>query len=185
MKIVCVLGSPRKNGNTAKVLDWAEDELRRQGHTVAHFFAGDGQIAPCLECNSCKKKADTPGCNRHDQASEIFDAVLSAEAVLLASPVFCWGVSAQMKAFLDRCYCLLKANNRVLIAGKRFSLVLTGAAEVEGNMDLCVPPYKAFVEFFQCKDKGTLLLPYCTTPQAMTGETERQARHLARGLVAE
>ncbi|HEY3320566.1 MAG TPA: flavodoxin family protein [Planctomycetota bacterium] len=186
MKILTVLGSPRVKGNTARVLDWVEDELRASKHEASRIDIQPGNMAPCSECFVCKGVADKPGCSHQDQAVDIFNDMLFSDLTVLASPLFCWGVSAQLKTLLDRAFCLLKkgdnGNYRSLIAGRRLALVVTGGGELEGNLDLVVPPYKAFAEYFQCKDAGVLLLPYCSEPDSLGAGMEKQAREFARKI---
>jgi multimeric flavodoxin WrbA len=188
MKILCIQGSPRPKGNTAKVLAWVMAELRRLGHQVEHVSVGKGQIRPCRSCYGCKKTLDRPGCTIKDDGNAIFQRMIEADAVVLASPLYCWGISAQLKALVDRAFCLLKdepgGKMKVLVTGKRLALVMTAGAEIEGNLDLAVPPIKAFAEFFQCRDAGALLIPFCTTPKEMGAKIEKQARAFARKVVA-
>jgi multimeric flavodoxin WrbA len=187
MKVLCIQGSPRAKGNTAKALAWVMDELRVRGHRVEHVDVGQGQIEGCRECYGCKRNPDRPGCTIRDGANALFEKMIRADLVLLASPVFCWGISAQLKALVDRAFCLLKEDAggemKVLVKGKRFALLMTAGAEVKGNMDLAVPPHRAFVEFFQSRDVGVLLLPWCTTPAKMGAKVERRARAFAKKIV--
>ena len=183
MKILAIQSSPRNKGNTAQVLEWVEDELRVLKHDVEDVNVGAADIAPCRACDACKQRPDEPGCQTSDRANDIFASAIAADVIILASPLYCWGVSAQLKALLDRAYCLLKADGSVLISGKRFGLVMTAGDGLEGNLELALPPYRAFVEFFKCHDSGTLLVPLCTKPEALGADVEQRARVFARGLV--
>ena len=194
MKVITVQGSPRKKGNTARMLEWVQDELRRSGHAVEHVHAGDGHFKPCVECQTCKKYPDRPGCVFQDGGNEFFESLIRADLVVFASPIFCWGVTAQLKALIDRAYCLLKIDEggayRILkVAGKpggtRFALLATGGGDVSGNLDLLVPPFNALAEFTGCVNKGVLLQPFCTDPESLGDEAERKAREFARQIAAE
>ncbi|MFZ2640427.1 MAG: NAD(P)H-dependent oxidoreductase [Verrucomicrobiia bacterium] len=182
MKAFCVLGSPRQKGNTAKVLGWIEDELRSGDYAVVRLNLGNGVLAPCRECYACKKVADAPGCSQDDRGNSIFLEMMTADLIVFASPIFCWGVSAQLKALLDRAFCLLKEDERLLLAGKRMALAATGAGAIKDNLDLLVPPYQEFAKYFKCKDLGTLLIPDCTTPDKLNGDVEKRARKFGRSL---
>jgi len=185
MQIMCVLGSPHKNGNTAKVLWWIAEELRLSGHNVEHVFVGDGRIAPCDGCDGCKQTLDKPGCLGGDGANDIFARMLVSDVVVLASPLYCWGIAAQLKCLIDRAYCLLKEEpqHHSLLAGQRFALVMTGGGPIKDNLDFTVPPFQAFVEFFQCRNAGALLVPDCTEPGKLGAEREKQAREFARAML--
>lgn len=186
MQIMTVLGSPRRNGNTAKVLDWVEGELQALGHKTERVFVGDGRINPCVACNGCKRTLDAPGCLGGDGANDIFARMLVSDVVVFASPLYCWGVAAQLKALFDRAYCLLKEEpqHQSLLAGQRLALIVTGGGPIEENLDLAVPPFRAFVKFFQCRDGGALLVPSCSEPGKLGADIQQQARDFARKLVA-
>ncbi|MCY3022733.1 MAG: flavodoxin family protein [Planctomycetota bacterium] len=186
MKTMFVLGSPNRSGNTAKVLSWIEDELRARGHSVESVNVGDGRIAPCVACRRCKRTPDKPGCAQDDGTNDILSDMLLADVVVLASPLYCWGISAQLKALIDRAYCMLKEEGDdyvSLLAGLRLALVVTGGGGVKGNLDLAVPPFRAFAKFFQCKQAGTLLVPSCTKPDALGPDVEKRARAFAGKLI--
>ena len=184
MQVYSILGSPHKNGNTARVLDWVEDELRTAGHKVERAFVGDGRIGPCRGCHACKETLDKPGCVGGDGANDIFARMLVSDIVILAAPLYCWGVSAQLKCLIDRAYCLLKEEpqHRSLLTGQRFALLVTGGGPIKDNLEFAVPSFRAFVEFFECRNAGTLLVPDCTEPDKLGAEREKEARAFARAL---
>jgi multimeric flavodoxin WrbA len=64
MKIVSVLGSPRKKGNTARVLGWVEEELVAAGHEVDHLDIVDRTVNGCVECYTCQKNPTSPAVRR-------------------------------------------------------------------------------------------------------------------------
>jgi multimeric flavodoxin WrbA len=186
MKIMTILGSPRAKGNTSKILNWIEDELRAGGHKVSRVGVGDGKIRGCVECFGCKRVKDKPGCSVRDGGNALFEQMLKSDLILFASPLFCWGVTAQIKAVFDRAYCLLKFNGNgynSLLKGKRLALLVTGGSEVKGNIDLAVPPFREFASFFKCRNAGSLLVPYCREPKNLNPAIEKKARAFARSLL--
>jgi multimeric flavodoxin WrbA len=186
MKILCIQGTPRTKGNTAAVLGWIEGELRAAGHEAKRVEVGDGGIRPCRGCDACKRDADRPACVQDDRANGIFADMISSDLVVLASPLYCWGVCAQLKSLLDRCYCLLKGADcgKSLIKGKRLALAVTGGGGFEDNLDLAVAPFREFAKFFQCDNGGTLLVPDCTSPDRLGAGVEKRAREFARRLAS-
>lgn len=188
MRVCSVLGSPRPHGNTATVLGCIEEELRKAGHAVSRIDVGRGQIKPCQECFGCQANANEPDCVVQDPAPEIFKDWLASDLILLASPLFCWGVSAQLKALIDRAYCLIKPGGekgyRSLLNGQRFGLVMTAADGIAGNLDLAVGPHQTFVQFFNGRDAGTLLIPFCTKPENLGQDVREKARAFAQKLCA-
>lgn len=78
MKVVTILGSPRRKGNTATVLGWVEDELKRHGHDVERIDISRHDVKGCLGCYKCQKKLKEPGCPQKDDALGIFDKMIAA-----------------------------------------------------------------------------------------------------------
>jgi multimeric flavodoxin WrbA len=187
MKIVSIFGSPRKKGNTAKVLNWVEDELRSLGHEVERVNTTDYTVNPCLECYTCTKKPDEPGCPQKDDCVSIMNKMIAADAILYASPLFCWSWSAQIKPLIDRHFCLVTgaytADWKSLIAGKRTGLVMTSGGPVESNADLAVKQFEALMNYTRTTVKGTLVEPLMTTPDAIGEEARQRAIAFARNLV--
>src|SRR5512133_361671 len=105
MHILTLQGSPRRKGNTAHVLGWVEQKLRTGTHLVERVTLIDHKVGPCLECFACRQ---APGeCTAHaDDANHLFQKLRRADAVVLAAPVFCWGLPSHTKALLDRMYAL-------------------------------------------------------------------------------
>jgi multimeric flavodoxin WrbA len=189
MRVCSVLGSPRPNGNTAKVLGWVDDELKKTGHEILRIDVGRGQIKPCQECYGCHANLEEPDCMVDDLAPDIFKEWLKSDLILLGSPLFCWGISAQLKALIDRAYCLIKPGGpggyHSILNGQRFALILTAGDGIAGNMDRAVPPHESFVEYFNGRDAGSLLIPFCTKPDELGAEVEQKARAFAQRLTAQ
>ena len=109
MNILTILGSPRKKGNTAGVLDMVEQELSG-GHHVERLAITSVKVNGCLGCEACQKVAVRPGCVQKDDAVVVFERMMAADAVIYSSPLYCWDFSSQMKALIDRAGYVSKAN---------------------------------------------------------------------------
>ena len=186
MKFLTVFGSPRKKGNTATVLNWVVDELKAQGHEVDQVNISDYQVNGCLECYTCQTKPDEPGCPQKDDALGLFQRVIDADALIYASPLFCWSWTAQLKPFIDRHFCLVTNAGtpkwKSLIDGKKVALVMTAAGPMEGNGDLLVKQFEGLAEFGKAQVAGRLTVPLCTTPDAIGDDARQQAVQFARNL---
>jgi multimeric flavodoxin WrbA len=188
MEVLCIQGSPRKQGNTATVLGWVEDELRAAGHQVERLDIVEMDIRGCMEDFACQKIPDRPGCSMEDDGEAVLQRILAADLVVLASPVFCWGFTAQMKALLDRCICLCKISDTddpvYLMEGKPLALVSTAAGPKEGNMDIISEMFSRCVEYQRCRSAGQLLIPRCESYAELGEEIEASARAFGKRLAA-
>mgnify|MGYP001164243381 FL=1 len=101
MKIVEILGSPHGiKGNTSVLSSQVLLAAERAGAAVAGLSLSDYEVKPCLGCNACHK---TGRCPQRDDFDKVKQACRNADGIVLASPNYIFNVSAQMKAFLDRC----------------------------------------------------------------------------------
>ncbi|NPA25020.1 MAG: flavodoxin family protein [Deltaproteobacteria bacterium] len=105
MAIVALYGSPRRRGNTARLLEAAVTGARETGAEVREFVLRDLKISPCLEIYACERGGEG-GCAIKDDFQQVAEALLGAGATMLASPIFFYAVSAQVKALMDRCQSL-------------------------------------------------------------------------------
>ncbi len=133
MKIVTIMGSPKKNGKTAKALKMFEETMLSQGREIERVNIIDYKINGCLGCYACMSKTEEPGCIQKDDAHSVFEKILSADAVIYASPLYSFDLTAQIKPLVDRHICL---SNTSLLNGKRMALLITCAGQVENNADL-------------------------------------------------
>ena len=100
MKVAAFNGSPRKGGNTESLLWEALRPIEYANHDVAKFNLNEMSIKPCQDCGGCQ---DTGVCVWKDDMTLITAAIRESDRLILASPVFFFGVSAQAKAMIDRC----------------------------------------------------------------------------------
>lgn len=99
MKILGILGSPRRQGNSEILLKAFLQGAAEGGAAVEEVLLRDLKISPCLEIYHCFKDGTCP---IQDDMRELYDKLLEADVVALATPVFFYGVSAQAKAMIDR-----------------------------------------------------------------------------------
>jgi multimeric flavodoxin WrbA len=101
MKIISLVGSPHKDkGNTAKLLRLLLEAAEQEGAETETIFLPGGTVLPCRACDSCHKKGTCP---QKDDFEALKEKIYGANALILASPNYIFNVSAQMKAFMDRC----------------------------------------------------------------------------------
>lgn len=102
-KILAIHGSPRRLGNTSRLLGEAVRGARDAGAAVEEIVLRDLKMSPCLEIYACK---ETGRCAIQDDFQKLHDEFLASRGVMLASPIFFYGVSAQTKIMMDRCQSL-------------------------------------------------------------------------------
>ncbi len=103
MKVLGILGSPRKGGNTELLLEEALKGAEAEGAEVERLRLTDYNIIPCKECLACFKDGN---CIILDDMAKIYPKLLEADIIVLASPIFFYGVTAWAKGFIDRCQAL-------------------------------------------------------------------------------
>jgi multimeric flavodoxin WrbA len=188
MKIITLQGSPRKNGNTAEVLSWVEKELVTLGHDVESIFLNTKTLKGCLACGKCKEKPDTVGCIQNDDISEILGKMTRAELVIFASPLYFWGVSAQLKAVIDRTYSLYvdyhKPGHASLIDGQRQALLVTGAGPYENNAEATFTAFGRMQRPHKAVNAGELFIGSCSTPDKLDDSVKDRAVAFAHKIIA-
>jgi multimeric flavodoxin WrbA len=102
-QIVAIYGSPRRRGNTATLLKHAVKGAADAGAQVDEIILRDLKMSPCLEIYACKKEGK---CAIKDDFQNVVDQILSADGLILASPIFFYTVSAHTKILMDRCQSL-------------------------------------------------------------------------------
>lgn len=102
MKICILMGSPRKEGNTAALLAPLCEEFQKKGAETEVFWLYDLDIRPCTACRTCQKDWSVFGCARKDDCQMLFDRILASDLIVLATPIYSWYCTPPMKALLDR-----------------------------------------------------------------------------------
>ncbi len=186
MKVIALQGSPKKNGNTATVLGMVREELEAQGHEMETIRVSIKKINGCLGCFACNEKPDELGCVQKDDAPAVFEAMIAADAIIYATPLYTTSFSAQLKALLDRHCCLVKEymtpNHKSFIGGKRTALLVTCAGPVENNADIIQEIFDRMQSYTLTSTAGKYIISECTTPDALGDGAREQAKSLARDI---
>ena len=149
MKFCILMGSPRREGNTAALLAPFLEECAGMGVETETIWLYDKTIAPCLGCRTCQDRMDGPGCVREDDFQEIFRAMARCDVVVPVTPIYTFFCTAPMKALLDRTiYAGVKNYGREkgpkLLAGKRLAAIATCGYPPERGADLWEEGLKRF-----------------------------------------
>lgn len=105
-KVLVLLGSPRKKGNSAILAAEVAKGAEAQGAVVETLYIHGMDIRPCQSCYACQRK-DSKGCAIDDDMQTIYPKLIEADAWVISSPVYWFTMSAQTKLWMDRCFALL------------------------------------------------------------------------------
>jgi multimeric flavodoxin WrbA len=192
-KIMVITGSPRKDGNTNTVVKWFVESARALGAEVevidaAHLkYKANG----CTECMGCQK-SDKYECVIKDEASEIIKRMPTFDAMILATPIFWFGPSAQLKLLLDRTFALAKFDpetgepmENTSTRTKIMGLIATGGGGLDGGLQLLDDSFRIAAEFMHSRYES-LLVPFAPMdPKDLAAKTDirDQAKSLAQRIL--
>jgi len=100
MRILALVASPRKRGNTDLLVDQLLEGAKSKGHFAEKLYLYDLQILPCIDCRKCKREGFA--CALDDDMSAIYPQLKKADAIVFGTPVYWYGPSAKMKLLIDR-----------------------------------------------------------------------------------
>ena len=126
-KILVVMGSPRREGNSATLAKRVAEGAEAAGAEVESFYLHSMDIRPCTACDACREDK-AKDCVIDDDMRDLYPKLREADGLVIASPVYWFTVSAQTKAFMDRWYALGNPQEEyAAFSGKRIGIVLTYA----------------------------------------------------------
>lgn len=102
VKILALLGSPRKQGNTEILVDEVLNGAKSKGYAIEKIYLYDYEILPCLDCRRCKKNQRNHMCAQSDGMQEIYSKIEGSDVVVFGTPVYWYGPTAKMKLLIDR-----------------------------------------------------------------------------------
>ena len=104
-KLLAIVGSPRKGGNTDTLIDEALDAFCKVGGDTEKVVLNSLQIRPCQGCFTCMNEGGLDSvCIQKDDRTELYQKMFSADAFIWGTPIYMWSPTAQMKLFLDRLF---------------------------------------------------------------------------------
>ena len=147
MNILILSGSPRKGGNTDLLVE-AFVKGASQKHHVEVVSVHDYKVNSCMGCNACFRN-ESYTCVQKDDMPLIYEKMAVADMLVIASPVYFYGISAQLKAVIDRCHNPIRDTFPI----QKMAILLVGAASLPELFDaqLCL-------NFFKMEDAGRVLV---------------------------
>lgn len=178
--ILVVVGSGQKKGNTNQLADAFIEGAGIAGHAVTKVFLGDKNINGCTGCEACR---NLHKCVQKDDMEEIYPLIHAADAIVFASPLYFWTISARLKAFIERFYAIAKQDEHPPkgryenYGHKDCALLMTAADDLFWTFEQAVSYYRfACVHYIGWNDKGMLLAGGCGGSQ--TKKNIAETKHL-------
>ena len=122
--ILILKSSPRANGNSSILADQAGSGAREAGARVEAFNLSEMAIQPCNSCEGCHSPTGEGTCLIDDDMQKLYPLLRQAHSILLASPIYWFNYTAQLKLCVDRWYALETSRGNEL-KGKRFGIIFT------------------------------------------------------------
>ena len=179
-KIVILNGSPRKNGNTSALVKAFAKGAESAGNTVTEFFLDRMDIHGCKGCFGGHSNRECP-CVQKDDMAQIYPAVKECDVVVLASPLYYWNMSGQLRTAVDRLFALEEGDGNLLRDHDR-SCALLMAAEGHGFDDILLY-YNHLTEHLRWKNLGAVLAGGNCNTGDIAGKPElEQAEKLGKSI---
>lgn len=137
-KVLIISASPRKGGNSDILCDRFAMGATESGHKAEKIFLADKNIGYCRGCGVCN---NTRKCVQKDDMAEILDKMVSADVIVLATPVYFYSVDGQMKTFIDR-----TVPRYTEISNKDFYFIMTAADTERLSLNRTIETFRGFTE---------------------------------------
>lgn len=152
MKILVITGSPRKNGNSNTLAEHFIRGAKEAGHEIVRFDAAFKEVHPCIACNKCGMNG---ACVFKDDFEFVRKHILDAGMVVFATPMYYFGISAQIKAVIDRFYAI----NGSIHVPKKAALLMTYADNNKRKEKAITDHYEVLLDYLGWKDVGQVIAP--------------------------
>ncbi|KJR45797.1 Multimeric flavodoxin WrbA family protein [Desulfosporosinus sp. I2] len=178
MKILTLTGSPHSQGTTALLADEVCAGAKEAGHEVVRFETGKLDIHPCLGCFHCRKNDGR--CVYDDDMTQIYPHLLTADAVILVTPLYYFGMTAQLKRTIDRFF---SVNPLLRKTSKQLFLVAACGDKEAWAMDALVAHFQTLSRYLHWQEGGKVLaIGAYTRKDVEDSDYPIMARNLGAGL---
>jgi multimeric flavodoxin WrbA len=176
--VLILHSSPRSNSNSSILAKHLHDGAKAAGSSVKMIDIGRADIQPCTACDHCRQHEHD--CLIDDRMQDIYPALLWADCIVLASPLYYYTLSAQIKAVIDRFYAL----DDLLINNKETVLLMTAMDDDPESFAAAEKTYQlAVLNYLGWQDRGRILVGKMDQPQDILGHPSlKQAYQLGLSL---
>lgn len=176
-KIVVVTGSPRAGGNSDILADAFIDGASKSGNTVSVFHAGRMNIHGCIDCKYCF--SHDGDCIQKDDMQDVYPALREADVLVLAGPVYWYGMTSQMKAMIDRMF----AGCRKPFPFKSIAMLLVSGDTDAGAAAPAIEHFNAISHYMKWENLGIVLQKGVHEPGEISGKTSlSEASELGKSI---
>ena len=154
MKITVITGSPHEAGTSALLADKFIEGAKSAGHDVFRFNSAFEEVHPCVGCDRCGMNGP---CIYKDSMNKLNSELLTSDLVAFVTPLYYYGMSAQIKTVIDRFY----ANNSRLHENKKAILMATAYNSSDWTFNALTEHYKTLVRYMGWEDAGMVLARGC------------------------
>jgi multimeric flavodoxin WrbA len=147
-RVVALLGSPRKKGNSTVLAKQIINGAKSAGAKVETVYLNGLNIRPCQGCYACKKK-NSSGCAVDDDMQPLYPKLLESDAWIIASPVYWFNMSAQTKIFMDRCFALWNDDPDINPLYKKRIAIAMSYGDSDPFSSGCVNALRSFQDAFR------------------------------------
>ena len=151
-KIAVLVGSMRKYGNTELLVSDFVKGAEENGNEVSLISVANYHVMPCKGCNACRKRVNKD-CIIQDDMQKVFSILKEADIIVLASPVYFYGISAKLKAIIDR----LHQPARSALKVKKLGLLLVAADTLPTVFDAIKLQYHLILDYFHLQNIGEVM----------------------------
>ncbi|AFA50191.1 flavodoxin family protein [Acetobacterium woodii] len=153
-KIVVLIGSPRKNGNTAILANSFIDGVDKQKNSVEVISVIGKKVNGCIGCDFCYKDSEH-NCVQKDDMQEIYENLADADVIVIATPIYFYGISSQLKCIIDRLHNPIRNTFKV----KELVLLAVCADTIPIVFDSVQTMYNSVLSYFSLRNAGVITVP--------------------------
>lgn len=158
MKAIVLTGSAHKSGTSSLMAERFIDGMKENGHEVLRFDGAYKEVHPCIGCDKCV--ANNGICTFKDDMAELNPKLVEADIVAFVTPLYYFGMSAQIKAIIDRFYAV---NDKLRAKNKKSVLIVTAGDEQEHIVSGVKGSYEELLSYLHWEDCGSIFALNCYT----------------------
>lgn len=177
MKILVIESSPHKKGSSNLLAEHFVQGAEESGHQVSIFDAARADLHPCLSCDACGMSGP---CCQKDDMTQLMEEILRSDMVVFVTPLYYFGMSAQLKTVIDRFYSF---NGKLSAKGLKTALIVAAWDSNDWTMKDIKSHYETLCNYLNFKNQGMILGAGCGTVSMTKGtKYPKLAYELGRSL---